>query len=105
MRSLVRGKRPLYGTMEMFGLIEASNLAQARTLGFQTLLDFRIAFNLDEILPPAVIEVGNLLNEQIGGEAVTANGAQLYGDEGVKRDEISLCSKVLDNHIRNSTEG
>jgi len=45
------------------------------------------------------------LNEQIGGEAVTANGAQLYGDEGVKRDEISLCSKVLDNHIRNSTEG
>ena len=49
MRSLVRGKRPLYGTMEMFGLIEASNLAQARTLGFQTLLDFRIVFDLDEI--------------------------------------------------------
>jgi hypothetical protein len=33
----------------MLGLVESSNLAQARALGFEALLDFGIIFDVDEI--------------------------------------------------------
>jgi hypothetical protein len=39
----------LHGAMEVSGLIESGNFPQAHALCFQSLLDFRVIFNLDEI--------------------------------------------------------
>ena len=47
--ALLGSESAFYGAMEMSGLIESGNLAQAHALGFQPALDFRIVFNLDEI--------------------------------------------------------
>jgi hypothetical protein len=49
MRSLLSREGPLHWTMKMFGLVESGYFAQTGALGFQTLFDFGIVFNLDEI--------------------------------------------------------
>ncbi|MGO9124354.1 MAG: hypothetical protein ACLP6G_05635 [Terriglobales bacterium] len=50
-------KRSLHWPVEVSGLVETSDLAQARPLGSQSLLDFYVVFNLNEMgrhyLPPA----------------------------------------------------
>jgi hypothetical protein len=46
---LFRGERPLHWTMEMCGLIKACDLTQAHAFGFETLLNFRVILNADEI--------------------------------------------------------
>jgi hypothetical protein len=47
--------------VEVGWLVKSGNLPQAHALGFQSLLDFRVVFNLDEIrrhwVPPAVYEI------------------------------------------------
>ena len=44
-RSLIGSECALHRSMEMGGLIEPGNLAQAGALGFQTLLDFGVVLN------------------------------------------------------------
>jgi hypothetical protein len=56
-RTLFGGKGPLYRAVKVFGLVQASDLAQASAFRLQTLLNFIFFFNLNEIsrhsLPPA----------------------------------------------------
>jgi hypothetical protein len=47
--TLVARKSAFNRTMEMRGLVEPGNLAQASALGLQSLFDFTVIFNLDKI--------------------------------------------------------
>src|SRR5205807_7471577 len=47
--ALVGCERPLYRTMEVLGLVQSGNLAQAGPLGFYASLDLRVILHLDDI--------------------------------------------------------
>jgi hypothetical protein len=49
MRTLLGCEGALHWTMKVFGLVESSNLAQARAFCLEALLDFDIIFNVNEI--------------------------------------------------------
>ena len=49
MRALLGREGALHWAVKVFGLVESGNLAQARALGIEALLDFGIILNLDEI--------------------------------------------------------
>jgi hypothetical protein len=49
MRALLGCESALDGTVKVLGLVESSDLAQARALSLNALLDVGVIFNLDEI--------------------------------------------------------